>query len=582
MPGQFQSQKAYEMMSSSSMIRIIIVWLICLASLRLDYLNDFDLRFQIRGDRPAPNDIILIELNPSDLRHFNTSEIQDLLLLNSASEISDHYYWNPMLWNSLLSNLLQLQPKKIIVTLDLVQQALTESFNQSLLTNSKINWLFVGAIDAVGLPIIPIYEKRRFLDVLNVEFEKDGLVRKINSKSDPNTAHYINFQGSQNRFFKISYNSLINNQWPVNFFKDKIIVIGGFTNSDYEYISPTGPFSRNSLVAQIVENKTHSQWIHSLNFWPQSFVLLVLLALIYFCTLLFPRNLSISITLVCLFITLILNIYLFDIHHFWFPLVSTSLCLFLGWLTGYTVVASDIEKKNFQLENENETRRQLELLKTNFISLISHDLKNPLAKIQSVVQRNLANQSDPIVQSDLTAIQKYSEELDGYIRSMLNIARVESQDIKLNIVPSDLNQIIEASIELLKPLAADKSIEIKSDLSPLFLIQLDPILIKEALINIIENAIKYSPALSFIQIRSYEATAFVIVEIKDNGFGIPDEELKNIGQKFFRSQSVPESIKGTGLGLFLVKYFVELHSGTMEVTSSLNKGTSVTLRLPNR
>lgn len=581
MPSQFQTQKASEMMSSSSFVHILIVWFICLASLRLDYLNDFDFRFQIRGDRPPPKDTVIVDLSPSDLRHFNSSEVQDLLLLNTSSEITDHYYWNPELWRSLLSGLLHLNPKLIVVTLDLVPQAIAENFDQNLLSNPKITWLFGGS-DALGLPLVPIFEKRKILDVLNVEFEKDGLVRKINPGRDPSTARYINFQGSENRFLKIPYNKLVSNGWPIDYFKDKIIVIGGFTNSDYEYITPVGPYSRSALVAQLVENKINSQWTKSLTFWPQSLVLLLVIALIYFCTLLLPRNLSIAIVLTSIFGSLIANIYLFDVYYFWFPIVSTSICLFLGWLTGYTVLAGNIEKRNFQLEQEKETRKELELLKSNFISLISHDLKNPLAKIQSVLQRNLTETTNPLLQNDLIAIQKYSEELDQYIRSMLNIARVESQDIKLNLIPSDINQIIMSCIDAVQPLAQDKNIQIIPSLAPLFLVEIDPILIKEALINVIENGIKYSGRSTHIEIKSMDIDPYIIIQVIDSGMGIPEDELAKIGQKFFRSKFVPESIKGTGLGLFLVKYFVELHAGSVDVTSIVNKGTTVTIKLLNR
>jgi signal transduction histidine kinase len=551
------------------------VWLICLASLRIDNLNDFDLRFQIRGDRSPSRDIIIIELAPSDLRHFNPTEVQDLMLLNSSSDITDHYYWNPQLWNSLLFELLKLKPNNIVITLDLIKQAITDGLNVGLLSNPKVNWVYSRDIDPLGL------EKKRLLDVLNIGFEKDGVIRRIMSPQPGEAAKYINFQGTENRFLKITYNQLVTNEWPLDFFKDKVIILGGFTNSDYEYITPMGAYSRSTLVAQFIENKIHRQWIKSLGFWTQALVLLALICFIYFATLLLPRNLSMTLTVVSLFVLLIINVYLFDVHFYWFPIVSTALCLFLGWLMAYTVLTSTIEKKNFQLEQENETRAQLELMKTNFISLISHDLKNPLAKIQSVVARNLATVTNNPITTDLVAIQKYSEELDHYIRSILNIARVESQNIKLNIVPSDLNQLINASIEALKPLALDKNIRIQTELSPLFLIEIDPILIKEALINIIENAIKYSPAETTINIKTFEIDNTVIAEISDQGMGISETELEKVGQKFFRSSSVPESIKGTGLGFFLVRYFVELHSGTVEVASSLNKGTTVKIKLPN-
>lgn len=580
MPSQFQLQKAFAFVSSTlfssgSILRILIVWLICLVSLRIDNLSDFDFRFQLRGDRSPAKDIVIIELTPSDLRHFNTTEVQDLMLLNSSSDITDHYYWNPYLWNSLLVELLEREPKTIIITLDLVKQALTDGLNVGLLGNPKITWVYSNNADPLGL------EKKRLLDVLNIQFEKDGVVRRVLSPVGGTPARYINFQGTESRYFKTTYNQLINNDWPKNFFKNKIIILGGFTNSDYEYITPMGSYGRSALVAQLIENKYHSQWIKSWSFWPQSVVIFTLICLIYFATLFLPRNASIILTIVSLLVLLIVNIYLFDIHHFWFPMATIALCIFLGWLIAYTVLASNIEKKNFQLEQENETRTQLEQMKTNFISLISHDLKNPLAKIQSVIARNLATSTDSSIVHDLVSIQKYSEELDHYIRSILNIARVESQNIKLNIVPSDLNQLVEASIIALRPLANDKNITIETELAPLFLIEVDPILIKEALINIIENAIKYSDSNTLVTVRTLETRGHIVAEVIDQGIGISETELQKIGQKFFRSEMVPESIKGSGLGFFLVKYFVELHAGKVEIESILNKGTTVRIKLPN-
>lgn len=365
------------------------------------------------------------------------------------------------------------------------------------------------------------------------------------------------------------------------FFKGKVIVLGGFTNADYEYITPMGPYARSSLVAQLVENKLHSQWIKSLGFWPQSAGLFLIIMFIYFATLHLPRNASIGVSAVTAVILLIANIFLFDVHQFWFPVVSTFLSLFLAWLIGYTELAGIIEKKNFQLEQESETRKQLESMKSNFISLISHDLKNPLAKIQSVVERNLATPVNTPINIDLIAIKKYSEELDHYIRSILNIARVESQDIKLNRTPSDINELVEKSLEALTPIAQDKSIAFVKNLSPLFLIEIDHILIKEALINIIENGIKYSPEHTTITVKTYEIKDFVIIEVSDQGMGISEADLTRVGQKFFRSNNVPETIKGSGLGFFLVKYFIELHSGSVTVASILNKGTTIKISLPN-
>lgn len=217
MPSQFQLQKANVRFSSGSFLRILIVWLIGLASLRIDHMSDFDLRFQMRGDLAPAKDIVIIELNPSDLRYFNSNEVQDLMVLNSSSEISDNYYWSPQLWNTLLFDLLKLNPKTIIITLDLLKQALTDTMNIGILGNPKVTWVYSRETDPLGL------EKKRLLDVLNIDFEKDGVIRRVLSPVLGEPSRYINYQGSENRFFKISYRNLVSTLWPIDFLKEKLL-----------------------------------------------------------------------------------------------------------------------------------------------------------------------------------------------------------------------------------------------------------------------------------------------------------------------------------------------------------------------
>jgi signal transduction histidine kinase len=130
-------------------------------------------------------------------------------------------------------------------------------------------------------------------------------------------------------------------------------------------------------------------------------------------------------------------------------------------------------------------------------------------------------------------------------------------------------------------LAQSKNIQIVKELEPLFSVKIDGELIRQVLSNLIENAIKYSPENSTIKVRTKEGHGKIKVSVVDEGPGIPPEELDNVFLKFYRSKQVKTSaIKGTGLGLYLAKYFVELHGGSLKAESQIQKGSRFTVEIP--
>ncbi|MGZ3746360.1 MAG: sensor histidine kinase, partial [Pseudobdellovibrionaceae bacterium] len=130
-------------------------------------------------------------------------------------------------------------------------------------------------------------------------------------------------------------------------------------------------------------------------------------------------------------------------------------------------------------------------------------------------------------------------------------------------------------------LAKVKRIPIEFECEPLFPIQVDPDLIKQVFSNLLENAIKYSPEAAQVRVQSEEKDGKVIVRVADCGPGIPQDEVNNIFMKFFRSKNAKSSpIKGSGLGLYLAKYFTELHQGRIFVESTYGKGCTFTVELP--
>ena len=131
--------------------------------------------------------------------------------------------------------------------------------------------------------------------------------------------------------------------------------------------------------------------------------------------------------------------------------------------------------------------------------------------------------------------------------------------------------------------AGQKQVQVKKSLAPLYPIQVDLNLITRVISNLVENSIKYSGPGSVVEVLTWDDEKWVYIEIKDNGVGIPAEELSNIFEKFYRIKNdANHSIKGTGLGLYLVKYFVELHGGSISVESNAGIETKFLVKLVNK
>ena len=271
----------------------------------------------------------------------------------------------------------------------------------------------------------------------------------------------------------------------------------------------------------------------------------------------------------------------FDSFSVWIPIISPiSLFIFI-WLLFTAYQALRIEKAHMRLKQEQSYLAELEQLKNNFVSLISHDLKTPIAKIQAVLDRLLSSGHVPIeISEDLGSLKVYSEELNRYIQSILKVLRVESRDFRIIKETADINGVIENVVDRVRPLASEKNIQIEVLLEPMFLIEFDVTLMTEVFLNIIENSIKYTQAGGRIKIHSRETETDVFVEITDNGEGISADDQENIWKKFVRGKAQDHKTKGTGLGLYLVKYFIELHGGKISLTSELKKGTTIFVSLP--
>ncbi len=370
--------------------------------------------------------------------------------------------------------------------------------------------------------------------------------------------------------------------------QDKVILVG----QDAKFNEPNylqTPFSRDitgmsrlEYNANVIDTLILDQGILQSPGWVNILATLLFSVLTLFITLrLRPLKAIFSILGMSLGI-FIISWFLMSVFGFWFAYMHSLLAIFINYyfFIPYRLITEN--RKSWEYKKKNEILTQVEELKNNFISMMSHDLKTPLAKIQGMADMAMdGGNLDSGQKQALKSIRNSTEDLNSFINSVLTLGRVESQKIELNYQAKDINALIEQVVDCCRFSADRKNIEIRTELEPLFSVKMDADLIRQVLQNLIENAIKYSPEGSSILITSEEIGGELQVQISDQGLGIPKEEHEKIFMKFYRSKDVKIStIKGTGIGLYLSKFFVELHNGKIQVDSEPDQGSTFSVNLP--
>ena len=245
-------------------------------------------------------------------------------------------------------------------------------------------------------------------------------------------------------------------------------------------------------------------------------------------------------------------------------------------------------ERSSQLKEALKQEKELREMQNEFVAMVSHEFKTPLQIIDSTREvltrkiKKLAN-TDESIDKSFDKIKTAIKRLNGLIMSTLNLAKMESGEnnkIKLERNIFDLRAFVDDIIEKNSDLSIRKNIKVLVDLKGLPTeFNGDSKLLDHAFTNIISNAIKYSPDNTTVKVMSKSNDQKVLLRIVDQGIGIPEDEVKNIGQKFFRAKNTLE-VAGTGIGIYLTKNFIELHKGSLKIESKLNVGTSITVTLP--
>ena len=229
---------------------------------------------------------------------------------------------------------------------------------------------------------------------------------------------------------------------------------------------------------------------------------------------------------------------------------------------------------------------ELERMKNEFISNVSHELRTPITSIKSYVDTIVqhGDKLEPDIYKEfMQIIDSEADRLMNLVNEVLELSKLEEAEKELEMVAQDVRPAAEYTVRALNMMAKDKGIELvfAAD-DPIPLVMMNRESVERAIINLISNAIKYTPNGGQVEVstRYLNESKEVRVAIKDNGIGIPEECLENVFDRFYRVEKKVHTIKGTGLGLTIVKNITEKHGGRVAAESEIGMGSTFMFFLP--
>ena len=593
-------------------LRALLCFGVGVTVLFADDFTHFDSRLQIRGPKPPSGDVVIIDISERAWSSLDPEERNILKPLKEVVSLSDAFFWNSRSWDRLLTAVLADDPAAVGVHFFFGENVrVTQSFLNSrrgVFEDPRVIWS--ADADGTGRVSLPAFATSYNTNVglRTYRSDDDGTVRRFSSSLTTvphlgvrlaQMAHsatksfrsyqeptLINYSGSADVFKVIDFKDVIENRIDPTLLRGKIVLIGSLNNPVEQMQTPLGRMSRTEITANIVDNVLYGKSVRRLPMGANLVVLLIALALSLWILVSYPQSVALVFFIMTGLLGAAASAYAFDALLLWTPVLAPLVQLVATYIVFLSYRLALNEQRTWRLEQEQVYLQEIEQLKTNFVSMMSHDLKTPIAKIQAICDRLLATHSDSELVVDLKSLRRSSDDLHRYIQSILQVTKVEAKDFKISKEVTDINDDIEKVMTRISPLAQEKKISLKSDLEPMFSIEADPTLIQEVILNLMENAIKYTPEGGRVTVISREKDDNVEVVVEDTGPGIAFDEQQDIWGKFIRGKGQSDT-RGSGLGLYLVKYFVELHGGRVFLESRTigsggpdNHGTKIGFSIP--
>ena len=245
-----------------------------------------------------------------------------------------------------------------------------------------------------------------------------------------------------------------------------------------------------------------------------------------------------------------------------------------------TVLALQAAKEEVSLSLEKE--KELGQLKSRFVSMASHEFRTPLSTIQLsavLIEKYAAPHENTNIVKHIAKVKNAVSNLTSILNDFLSLEKLEAGKVEPQFATFDIVKFAEEIIEEMQMIAKQKQVIVYQHTGTGSTVKLDATLLKNCILNLIGNAIKYSGENTFIEFNSEITDKQLIITIKDDGIGIPESDQKHLFEAFFRAHNTG-SIPGTGLGLNIVTRYARLMNGTVKFQSKVNKGTSFTISFP--
>ena len=252
----------------------------------------------------------------------------------------------------------------------------------------------------------------------------------------------------------------------------------------------------------------------------------------------------------------------------------------------YDGLERKVAQRTRDLAVANERLQELDRLKSDFVSNVSHELRTPLTAIKGAVDLVLREVTGPLTEKQthyLTRVRSNTQHLAGLINDLLDLSKIESGKTEMKSGRVSLVGLVHEAVETLRPVAAEKIITVEATISePSILVWADRDKINQVLMNLVGNAIKFTPAHGRVRLSAFRnGNGSIQVSVSDTGPGIPPNEKEKIFDKFYQiAQAGDVKPKGTGLGLAICRALVELHGGKIWVEPEPSGGSIFYFTLP--
>ncbi|OAQ40693.1 hybrid sensor histidine kinase/response regulator [Pedobacter psychrophilus] len=229
-----------------------------------------------------------------------------------------------------------------------------------------------------------------------------------------------------------------------------------------------------------------------------------------------------------------------------------------------------------------DAHKQIEKKKDDFLSIASHELKTPLTSIKAYIQllsRSLKNHESVQIKTYIEKAYLQVGKLSELIADLLDISKIESGELKLNKKDTDIKDIIKSCVDTIHQTHSSANIKVLGNLNSR-LLNIDEHRIEQVLLNYLTNALKYSPNNQTITIIREDLENELLIKVKDNGIGIPEEKQQKVFSKFYRVEETSLKFQGLGIGLYICADIIKKHHGRYGVKSEPNKGSAFYFSLP--